>query len=254
MHPILLHLGPLTIPTFGLLAALGIMAALALSLRTARAVGLPPDSVWNAGLFAVAAAFVLSRLLLVLTNFASFRLYPVLLLSVPSLTPTGLLLTAVATLGWLRLCRLHILSTLDAWAPCATLLWAFLSLGHFAEGSDPGLPTRSRLGLRLPGESIPAHPVALYATLAALAITAFLLWEVRRRHSSGSTTALALALTGITQFFLTFLRQPFPYADVNPLPLDPLQWVALGMIAVSGLLTLSHPAPRRPEVRSTHAV
>ena len=103
MHPTFLHIGFLTIPTFGLLAAIGLTLALALSLRTAVAVGLNPDRLWNAGLFAIIAAFVLSRLLLVATNLHSFFSYPILLLMVPSLTPLGLLLTAIATAIYLRL-------------------------------------------------------------------------------------------------------------------------------------------------------
>ncbi len=65
------------------------MAALFLSLRTAATVGLSPDKLWNAGLFAILSAFILSRLLLVLTNLQTFLAYPILLLTVPSLTATG---------------------------------------------------------------------------------------------------------------------------------------------------------------------
>ena len=43
MHPYLLHSGHLLLPTYGVLAALGLMAALTLSLRTAATVGLPMD-------------------------------------------------------------------------------------------------------------------------------------------------------------------------------------------------------------------
>src|SRR5271168_1225886 len=97
MHPYILHFGRLLIPTFGVLAAVGLMAALTLSLRTAAIVDLSPDSVWNAGLFALLSAFVLSRVLLVITNLHNFLAYPILLLAVPSLTATGILLTAIAT-------------------------------------------------------------------------------------------------------------------------------------------------------------
>lgn len=142
MHPNLFHLGHIALPTFGVLAAVGLMAALSLSLRTAVTAGLSAERVWNAGLFVLLSAFVLSRLLLVVMYLHSFLTYPILLLTVPSLTSLGLLLTAVVTVIYLRVRRLPLLSTLDAWSPCATLIWAFLALGHFAEGSDPGLQLR----------------------------------------------------------------------------------------------------------------
>ena len=232
MHPSLLHLGPITLPTFGALAAVGLMLALALSQRTARLTGVDPDSVWDAGLFAILAAFILSRLLLVATHFASFRQYPILLLAVPSLTPTGLLLTAIATFLWLHFKRIPILPALDAWAPCATLVWAFLALGHFAEGSDPGLPTTLPWGIRMPGDAAPLHPVAVYTAIVALLLTVVGYSRLRRGHSA----ALTLIAAGTAQFLLSFVRQPGLGAIAG---LDALQLVALGMIVAGCILQLT---------------
>ncbi len=237
MHPYLLHSGHLLLPTFGVLAALGLMAALTLSLRTAATVGLVPDKLWNAGLFTLLSAFVLSRLLLIIANLHDFLAYPILLLMVPSLTAGGILLTILATAIYLRLRHLPLLDTLDAWAPCATLTWAFLALGHFAEGTDTGLPTTLPWGLSIPPSSIRLHPVALYATIAASLLTVLLLRALSHRHHPGDTLALALSTSGIAQFLLTFFRQPFPDSSL----LDPIQWIALGMIAAAGLILLLQP-------------
>jgi len=237
MHPYLLHSGHLLLPTFGVLAAIGLMAALTLSLRTAVIVGLPPEKLWNAGLVTLLSAFALSRLILIASNLHDFLAYPVLLLMVPSLNVTGILLTLLATAIYLRLRNLPLLDTLDAWAPCATLTWAFLALGHFAEGSDAGLPTTLPWGIAIPPSTTRLHPVALYAAIAAAALTVILLRALPRRHNAGDTLALALAISGATQFLLTFLPQPFPGSTL----LDPIQWIALGMIAAGGLILLLQP-------------
>ena len=229
MHPYLLHHGHLYLPTFGALAAAGLMLALALSEKTARLKSLPAETLWNAGIFAVIAAFVLSRLLLLVEHFDAFRHFPILLLTVPSLTPSGLILTAAATLLYLRLHGVPLLPALDAWAPCATLIWCALALGHFFEGSDPGLP--SARGLTMPGGSIATHPVALYAAAFAALLTAFLYYRLTRRKPH--TTSLALILAGLAQYLLTFLRQP---AFESLGPLDPLQWTALAMLLAGGIL------------------
>jgi phosphatidylglycerol---prolipoprotein diacylglyceryl transferase len=247
VHPYLLHSGHLFLPTFGVLAAVGLMAALTLSLRTAATLGLNPEAMWNAGLFTLLAAFVLSRLLLVASNLSNFLHYPILLLMVPSLTVTGLLLTALVTAIYLRLRHLPLLPTLDAWAAPATLIWAFLALGHFAEGSDPGLPSTLPWALAIPPDTAPRlHPVPLYAALAAAFITIALLRELPRRHHPGTITAAALAAAGVAQFLLTFVRQPNPY----PVPLgnllDPIQWIALGMILTAALILLLQPRKRAP--------
>jgi len=242
MHPYLLHSGHLLLPTFGVLAAVGLMAALTLSLRTATlvgpgAAGLHPEKLWNAGLFTLLSAFALSRLLLIIANFHDFLAYPILLLMVPSLTAGGILLTILATAIYLRLRSLPLLDTLDAWSPCATLAWAFLALGHFAEGTDAGLPTALPWGTAIPPSATRLHPVALYAAIAAALLTAVLLRQLPRRHYPGDTFALALATSGTAQFLLTFFRQPFPDSTL----LDPIQWIALGMIALAGLILLLQP-------------
>jgi phosphatidylglycerol---prolipoprotein diacylglyceryl transferase len=248
MHPYLLHSGHLLLPTFGVLAAVGLMAALTLSLRTAATVSLNPEAVWNAGLFAILSAFVLSRLLLVVTNLHSFLAYPILLLMVPSLTATGLLLTTIVTAVYLRLRHLPLLPTLDAWAPCAALVWAFLALGHFAEGSDAGLPTNLPWGVRIPPDPTRLHPVALYAAIAATLLTLALLRQLSRRHRPGDILALALAAAGTIQFLLTFLRQPSLFNVLLGNLLDPIQWVSLGMILTAGLILL------QPRKLVSHAV
>jgi phosphatidylglycerol:prolipoprotein diacylglycerol transferase len=239
VHPNLLHLGHITLPTFGVLAAVGLIAALSLSLRTAVLVGLSPDKVWNAGLFLLLSAFVLSRLLLVVMYLHAFLTYPILLLAVPSLTPLGLLLTAVATVIYLRLRRLPILAMLDAWAPCATVVWAALALGHFAEGSDPGMPTTLPWGLAMIPGGMRLHPIALYAALAAALLTIMLLQCLRRWPRRGDVAAFALAAVGVAQFLLTFLRQPFEMLGGM---LDPMEWVAIGMMVAAGMIWL---VPRR---------
>ncbi len=129
------------------------------------------------------------------------------------------------------------------------MVWFFLALGHFAEGTDAGLPTSLPWGMRIPPDTTRLHPVALYAALAAVVLTAILLRQLGHRQHPGDTFALALAATGATQFLLSFFRQPYPYLKPNPKLLDPIQWIALGMIFVAGLVLIL-----RPRKLVTHAV
>ncbi len=238
MHPILFHVGHLSFPTFGVLAALGLMAALSLALRCAPMARLSPDTLWNTTVFAAVAAFTMSRLLLIATNFRSFLSYPILLLTLPSLTGIGMLLAGVATFVYLRARRISVLDALDAWAAPATLLWSFLALGHLAEGSDPGLPSRAIWAVRIPPDPDLQQPVGMFAAAVALVLTAILVRFLRLGdRRSGHAASLVLLLAGIAQFALSFLRQPYPYApDAPPFPLDPIQFLGLGMVVASGLL------------------
>ena len=235
MYPTLLHLGHLSLPTFGALAAFGLMFALILSEHTAQLVQVDPAKLWNAGIFAVVSAFVLSRVLLAIAYWKSFRAFPILLLTVPSLTPIALLLTVFATSAWLWFHRVPLLGALNAWAPCGMVVWMCLALGHFAEGSDPGMPTRLPWGVApMPGEALRVHPVALYAAVLALALalSAYSLLKRGIRTTAGWT----LIAAGVGQFLLSFLRQP---GAVGPGGLETLQWVAVGMIGAGCALVLT---------------
>ena len=243
MHPTLIHLGRFILPTFGVLAAAGLVAALSLSLRTAALVRLSPEAVWDAGLFSILSALVSSRLLLVLANFQSFLHYPLIILALPTLNASGILLTLLVTLLYLRIKRLALLATLDAWAPCATLTWAFIALGHLAEGSDPGLPTRLPWKILSPTGGAYLHPVALYVALSAALLTLVLLRYLQHysqpgHPQPGRPVALALATSGIAQFLITFLRHPSLDADGLPLAtiLDPIQWVSLLMVVAACII------------------
>jgi phosphatidylglycerol:prolipoprotein diacylglycerol transferase len=230
VYPILFHFGHLNLPTFGVLAALGLMLALLLSERTAVLAGVDADKLWDAGIFAAIAAFVLSRLLLAATYWKSFQAFPLLLLMSPSLTPIGLALTAIATAVWLWFRRVPLLRALDAWAPCGMLVWACLALGHFAEGSDPGLTTTLPWGLPpMRGEVVRLHPVALYVAFLALLLASLSYWLLRRGLRAGAVAGWTLAAAGFTQFLASFLRQP---GAAELFGLDLLQCVAVGMIVL----------------------
>jgi phosphatidylglycerol---prolipoprotein diacylglyceryl transferase len=250
MHPTLLHFGHFTVPTFGALAAVGLMTALWLSLTTAPLVDLNPEALWDAGLFAVVCALVVSRVLLVVTNLKSFFSYPLVILALPSLTATGIFLTLIATVIYLKIRRLSLLRVLDAWAPCAALIWTFLALGHLAEGSDPGLPTTLPWSILSPTGGARLHPAALYAAIAAALITVLLLASLRRYLIPGRTAALALAVSGFAQFLISFFRHPSEALDPQPGSftnlLDPIQWVSLVMVFAAAIIYLqTAPIPER---------
>ncbi|HMG03313.1 MAG TPA: prolipoprotein diacylglyceryl transferase family protein, partial [Edaphobacter sp.] len=106
----------------------------------------------------------------------------------------------------------------------------------FAEGSDPGLPSNLPWAVPIPPGTLRLHPVAIYAAVIAALITAVLLDRLSHRRHAGDTAALGLALSGLAQFLLSFLREPAFYENTLGRVLDPIQWVALGMIVLAGLL------------------
>ena len=236
-----LRLGPLHFTPYGLAAALGLSTSMGLARRCAVRSGTDPEAIWDAGLFAIFSCFVTSRLLLALENPAALWGYPLVLLGFPSLTSGGIALAALAAGIYLRRKRLPFLRTLDTFAAPAALLAALLELGHWAEGSEEGMPTRLPWGVSEGAGSLRVHPVALYGAVLSLAL-AIWLWtalprmEVGRGTVSnpGRVSSLALMAGGFAAFILDMLSAPYP-GRVMPW-LEPGQWIALATMLAGGVL------------------
>jgi len=243
--PGVVRVGALRVPVFGVFAAVGLVGALWLSQRTAKAAGVDAEKLWDAGMFAVAAALVVSRLLLIAMDMKAFVHYPLLVLSLPSLTYGGIALTGVLVWLWLRWKRLRVLSVLDAWAPCAMLLWAALSVGHFVEGTDAGMPTSLPWGVVTAGDTVlgKVHPVQIYALVVAVVLGAWLLRMLMKARRAGMVASVGLMAGGVASFALGMLRQPME--SIGDSWLDPSQWVALmAVLAGAGIFAVSeHPDP-----------
>jgi phosphatidylglycerol:prolipoprotein diacylglycerol transferase len=230
--PGVIRIGHTRISVFGFFAAAGLIAAIWLSQYTAKFAGVSPQKLWDAGVFLVASAFVLSRLLLIAQDFHAFLRYPLIMLSLPSLTYGGMALTAVATLLYIRFTHMPMLATLDAWAPCAAVLAAVLALAHFVEGTEAGMPTLLPWGVVTPGDSVMGrvHPVQIYGMIVALVLGAYLLFRLSRPHVAGEVAAAALAFGGLMAFLLEMFTQPAE-SQSNTL-LEPSQYIALASILI----------------------
>ncbi len=242
----------LHIPAYAVIAIAGMLAALWLSLRTAPLRSLEPEPLWDAGVFAIAAAFVLSRLLglalFVVVEHGQLTLSLRDILSFSSISYLSLLVTALPVLLWLRWKHLPLLRVMDAWAPCAALLWSALSLADAASGAGGGLPTRLPWGIRSASSTgIRVHPVALYSAAAALALCGALFALLRRVREPGRVAAIGLIASGTTLFLLDMLRVPDQPLSHNLL--DVSQWIALAAIVFGACLLAFIPRARQQEAR-----
>ena len=233
--PGVVRVGPWRVPVYGLFAAVGLVAALWLSLKTARSVGLAAEKLWDAGLFAVGAAFVLSRLLLIGGDVQGFLRAPLVMLRLPSFTYGGMVLTAAAVAVYLQWKELPVLKVLDAWAPCAALLAALLNLGEFLEGDDAGMPSRLPWAIKTPmSGGLRVQPVAVYAVVASVVLVVVLMGLLRRRLRAGTVAGVALVAGGGVSFVLDMLTEPS--VSGARAWLDPVQWMAVGAMLVGGMM------------------
>ena len=221
MYPRLFQFGHIAIPTYGVFAAIAIIAALAAAMYTARRLALDPDKIWNLSLIIIFTVLLGSRLLLILSHLSDFIAHPFWMIGLVSIRSRGIFygafgLAVCACIGYIFSARLPLRRTLDSLAPAAALGIAIGSLGAFAAGSDYGSPTTlpwgvvyrhalatlwsgAPLGVRL-------HPVQLYEAAAAFLLFGFLWFWLPHRTHDGEVAGGFLFVYGAALYFLDFYR------------------------------------------------
>ncbi len=221
MYPRLFEFGQVSLPTYGVFAALALLAGLMLAMWTAARLRISPDAMWNFGLITILSAVFGSKLLLIFGHWHDFLAYPMLMisLSLPRTVEsvlTELGLGACAGLSYMTWKRMSWLTTLDAAAPGWALGQAILMLGCFFAGCEYGRPTavpwgvvfHSRWAAMWNGTPLETklHPVQLYLCAMELALCLGLLWWLPRRRQAGELAGGWLLVSGFGQFFLDFYR------------------------------------------------
>lgn len=251
MHPVLIHFGALLIPSYGALAAAGVLSALFLAQRTARMAGVSPAQVWNVCVIALFAALVGSRLVLVAVNWRELLVHPLWMFGLatihnPWIAGAGILMGGLAALTYMRWQHLRILSTLDVLAAPLIAGLAFEQAGALLAGagygtraSVPWAVTYSNpLAQRWSGTPIgvPLHPVQAYAALAYLILAVLLLFRLPRCRQAGDVAGLALMGIGVSVYVTEFWRDPEGRGQVLHGALDVPQVAAIVLVLVGALL------------------
>lgn len=211
-----IHVGPLTLGTFGLLVATSLLCAffvLQADLRRRRLAADPHTIIGLTGLAGLAGA----RLYHLLERPGEFLADPLpLLFSRMGFAWFGGLLGGLVTLALLaRRYRMAVLEMMDAVAAAAALGYGIGRIGCLISGDgDYGIPTSLPWGMSFPNGIVPTtarvHPTPIYEFAVALAI-AFYLWRLgakslRGPKARGEIFCNYLLLTGLARFLVEFLR------------------------------------------------
>ncbi len=238
-----IHLGPILVPTFGLMIAVAMVAAYYVlradmarrGLTAKNTTDLPGSSAktngGQPGGPSLAEMFVAVP---ALVGIVGAKLYHVLetprelfadpvgqLFSRYGLAWFGGLLAGFAAFAWLaRRHNFPLLEVFDAGSAAAALGYGIGRIGCLLSGDgDYGIPTSLPWGMSFPNGLVPTsdrvHPTPIYELIAACAI-AWILWRLgadqltaRRATDSsrpGSVFAMYLILTGLARFLVEFIR------------------------------------------------
>jgi phosphatidylglycerol:prolipoprotein diacylglycerol transferase len=260
MCPRLFTIGSFSLPTYGVLVALGFLAGLYLVGRLSRRAGLDADKMTNLGVYVALAAIVGAKLFMILTNLGYYLEQPSRIFSLSSLQAGGVfyggLLAALAVAVWYaRSAKLPGLLAADVLAPAVAIGHSIGRLGCFAAGCCWGKPSslpwaiaftdpvaHEYVGVPL---NIHLHPTQLYEAIGTLAVGIFLLRLFGKPHPPGSILGWYLVLYSSFRFGVEFLRADterlFPFDG----PFSTTQWIALLLVA-AGAFLLNKQKNQRP--------
>lgn len=233
MYPILFEIQGFTVSTFGLMMALGFLAATWITARRMEELGIDPDLSTNMLLYCMGGGVLGSKLYYAIdVSIRTGAPFSELFFAREGITWFGGLIggTIVAAIGT----RIHGISTLayaNAVGIGAAAGQALGRIGCFLVGDDYGRPTDLPWGVAFPEGAPPTldtvHPTQLYEC-AWLLLVAALLW--RRRNVSPFLFGEYFVLAGVGRYAVEILR-------INPkvaLGLTEPQWIAIAMIVLGG--------------------
>jgi len=241
-----IHLGPLTIQTFGICFAVGFLAAAGVIERRFRELGEPPEWTWELTFSVLVGGLVGARLDYMLENWnkVSNDLLGNLFSGSGLIWYGGVIGGAIGGVLW-------------AWRR-GWLGWQLpdlacipLALGYaigrcgcqLSGDGDYGIKSDLPWAMAYPRGTVPTdvkvHPTPVYETLA-MGIVALILWNYRDRLTGGRLFALYLVLAGLERFLVEFIRRN----DAIALGLTLPQLLSAGMI-VGGVALAAHVRPAR---------
>jgi phosphatidylglycerol:prolipoprotein diacylglycerol transferase len=249
MLPYLFEVGRFGLPTYGVMAALGLLAGLWVVVRLARRAGLDPDHAWNLGILAILSAIVGAKLLLVVTDWGHYGSLSVIFslgfLQAGGVFYGGLLGALLACTLYVRRYGLPVLKTADVFAPGIALGHGIGRLGCFAAGCCYGRmtdlpwavtftnPTASALvGTPL---NVPLHPTQVYEFLVEMVNFGILMWLFRRKSFDGQVMGAYLFLYGFARYFLEFVRDDPERGDFFGI-MTMTQFISILLVMAGGAL------------------
>ena len=211
-----LKIGPVTVHGYGVMIAIGILAAFWLSEKLARRHGLDAEKMDSFVFFVIIFGYACSKILYCITVFDQFLSDPFSVLGSGGWVVYGGILGGI--LGAYLYCRTHgwdFIRHLNVLIPCVALAQGFGRIGCFFAGCCYGIQTDSVIGVSFPVESLcpvghPVIPTQLIMSAGDFLIFFILMHNLEKGKHPDNTGAMYLILYSLGRFMIEFIR-----GDIN---------------------------------------
>jgi phosphatidylglycerol:prolipoprotein diacylglycerol transferase len=223
MHPVILQLGAFKLPAYGLMVALGYLAAIYYILSRSSRFNFKKDDLSDLVFYSVLSGMAGAKAFYAATywdtfgaDFSSRAAYVLRTFQYGFVFYGGLLTGAAVFYLTARRRKLNAAAAADLCAPALALGHAFGRVGCFLAGCCHGAPAGNfpfsvvfsnpacEVAPALLG--VPLYPTQLLEAAGNLAIFAVLSFTLGRKRPAGSVIALYAALYSVQRFFIEFLR------------------------------------------------
>ena len=250
MHPVLFHIGNFELASYGLMTALGYVAAagyLAPRLKNSDIKGLTQDLFWNILFIVFLGALIGGKLLFIivswpqlgatladkLTNIVHELRYGFVFFG-------GLLVSVTAAVWYMRRHHLPLLKTSDFLIVGLPLGHALGRIGCFLAGCCYGKPTTLPWGVRFTDThslvapqllGVPLHPTQLYEAAFNLVLLLLLHYASKKPHKNGKILVEYIWCYALMRFVVEFFRGDFRGGFLLGLSHSPV--ISLGIAAIA---------------------
>ena len=208
-----LDLGPITLQTFGIMFALGFIAAGALVARRLTELGRPVDWAYELVFAALIGGIVGARVDFIIQNYdeVSDDLLGNIFSGSGLVWFGGAIGGAIGVILWARFRGMLNRTLLDICAPGLAIGYAVGRIGCQLSGDgDYGIPWDGPWAMAYPDGAVPTdvpvHPTPVYETIA-MAVATYALWRLRDAFRPGLLFAIYLIIAGLERFLIEFIRR-----------------------------------------------
>jgi phosphatidylglycerol:prolipoprotein diacylglycerol transferase len=208
-----IHLGPLTLQTFGICFAVAFLFAGGLVARRLTEIGKPADWSYEIIFCALVGGLVGARVDFLVENWSdvSHNLGGAILSGSGLVWLGGALGGALGVVLWAWWRGFLSVRLLDLCAPGLALGYAIGRIGCQLSGDgDYGIRSSLPWAMSYPKGTVPTtdkvHPTPVYETLT-MGLAALVLWQLRDRYRPGALFAMYLVIAGVERVLIEFIRR-----------------------------------------------
>jgi len=210
MYPVLFEIGPLKVYSYGLMMAIGILAAIFVARKLAPKIGIDSEKITDMAIFAVLGGLIGSYVNFVISyDWSKFQADP---LGVLRFWEGGLVFLGGLIGGtffailFVRRHKWPLWEVADICAIAVPLAYGFGRIGCFLAGCCYGTPSKLPWAITFPGHLIARHPTQLYSMLLGFGLAAFAYFFRNKRSFAGQSFLFYLFFYGLGRGIIEFFR------------------------------------------------